>query len=66
MNRRIKQKTWFYGKRRRKKLPESKQREREGKVAYRSDEFKVEFFGFEEHVGAGVSVEHELTLSVGA
>lgn len=39
---------------------------REGKDAYRSDEFEVEFFGLKEHVGAGVSVEHELTLSVGA
>ena len=45
---------------------ESRESEREGKDAYRSDEFEVEFFGLEEHVGAGVPVEHELTLPVGA
>lgn len=39
-------------------------RERERERAYGSDELDVELVGAEEHVGAGVTVEHELALAV--
>ena len=47
--------------------PTKKKKKTERKrETYRSNEVEVEFIGGEKHIGAGIPVKHELTVSVGA